>query len=262
MKNKKFKSKLTCFFCRYEITKHNKSSKHVLYNKKMKPICRHCTKNKHKALDINYKNTDTQCKLCNKPTLYKKCIECSICNHFFHGKCLDLSRHDIEKIENICNFFTCKLCNLDMFPNQTEPDKQRLKVKTIPKAKLNLKNCLTCFNKIPKFIYPNKYLLYKDEKRCLCEKCSIIGIEIPVRDKSSIEFQDCSICQKLVRYESIYCNLCQHLVHPYCNGIGKDELRKYGMVDDNWYCKNCNINIYPNYLITKTKEMTVTKKNK
>ena len=64
--------KVTCFFCRYEITKHNKSSKHVLYNKNLKPICRHCTKNKHKALDIKYKNTDTQCKLCNKPTLYKK----------------------------------------------------------------------------------------------------------------------------------------------------------------------------------------------
>ena len=30
------------------------------------------TKNKHKALDTNYKNTDTQCKLCNKPTLYKQ----------------------------------------------------------------------------------------------------------------------------------------------------------------------------------------------
>ena len=70
-------------------------------------------------------------------------------------------------------------------------------------------------------------ILYKDKKRCLCEKCSKIGIEIPVRDKSSIEFQDCSICQELVRYESIYCNLCQHLVHPYCNGKSKYELRKF-----------------------------------
>ena len=69
-----------------------------------------------------------------------------------------------------------------MFPNQTEPDKQKLKVKTMPKAKLNLKNCLTCFNEIPKFIYQNKYLIYKDEKRCLCEKCSKIGIDITVRD--------------------------------------------------------------------------------
>ena len=66
----KSKNKPTCFFCRYEITKHNKSSKYVLYNNKMKSICRYCTKNKHKALDNKYMNTDTQCKLCNKPTLY------------------------------------------------------------------------------------------------------------------------------------------------------------------------------------------------
>ena len=157
----------------------------------MKPICRHCTKNKHKALDKKYKNTDTQCKLCNKATLYKKCIECSICNHFFHGMCLNLSKQDIDKIENSTNFFICKLCMHDVFPNQTEPEKQKVKVKSISKEKLNLKNCLTCFSEIPKLTYPNKYLLYKDEQRCLCEKCSKLSIEIPVRDKNLIEFQDC-----------------------------------------------------------------------
>ena len=91
----------------------------------MKSICRHCTKNKHKALDKKYKNTDTQCKLCSKPTLYKKCIECSLCNHFYHGKCLDLSRTDIEKIENTCNFFICKLCKPNIFPDQIAQEEKK-----------------------------------------------------------------------------------------------------------------------------------------
>ena len=116
---KKLKNKLTCFFCRYEIDKHNKSSKYVLYKNKIKSICRYCTKNTHKALDAKYKETDTQCKLCDKPTLYKKCVECSICNHFYHGKCLDLSKKDIEQIENVCNFFICKLCKPNIFPDIT-----------------------------------------------------------------------------------------------------------------------------------------------
>ena len=104
-------NKKTCFFCKYEITKHNKTLKHVKYNGKPKSICKYCTKHKHKALQSNYKDVDTKCKICKKPTLYKKCIACSICNHFYHGKCLDLNKEEIEKIESIWNFFICLNCN-------------------------------------------------------------------------------------------------------------------------------------------------------
>ena len=45
----------TCFFCKYELTKHNKSTKSVKYNGKLKPLCKYCTKNKHKALEIENK---------------------------------------------------------------------------------------------------------------------------------------------------------------------------------------------------------------
>ena len=109
-------NKKSCFFCKYELTKHNKSTKCVKYNGNLKPICKYCTKNKHKSLEIKNKNIDTQCKLCKKPTLYKKCIACSTCEHFYHGKCLDLNKEDIDKIESICNFFMCPKCNTSTLP--------------------------------------------------------------------------------------------------------------------------------------------------
>ena len=77
------KIKPTCFLCRYEITKYNKSNKQVKYNGLSKIICKFCTCKTHKILDNNYKNIDIQCKICKKPSIYKKCIACSICNHSF-----------------------------------------------------------------------------------------------------------------------------------------------------------------------------------
>ena len=165
----------------------------------------------------------------------------------------------LKKIEEVCNFFICRSCNIDKSPDQTQTNKP--KAKTISKAALNLKTCLTCCSKIPKFTYPNKYLMYNNEKRILCEKCSKLNTNIPVRDKSSIEFQDCSLCKKIVKYESIFCNLCQHLIHPHCNGIGKNELTKLSLIEENWYCLNCNINIYPNYLLSDN-VIKLTKKQK
>ena len=84
-KNKQNRS--TCFLCRYEITKNNKSEKQIKFSVKFKPICKHCTKTKHKVLNNTYENIDIQCKMCNKPSKYKTCIICSICNHAFHRNC-------------------------------------------------------------------------------------------------------------------------------------------------------------------------------
>ena len=124
------KIKVTCFLCRYEITKHNKSSYQIKYNKHNKPICRYCTKNKHKILEDKCKNFDMQCKRCNKPSKFKKCIACSICNHLLHGKCLDLNKTDIEKIDQVCNFFMCKLCSSETLPNLPDSEQN-------PKSTLN-----------------------------------------------------------------------------------------------------------------------------
>ena len=92
--------KLYCFYCKY-----NKSNKFVTFKGKLKSICKFCNKNKHKTLETKYKDNETQCKICKKAVMYKKCIPCSTCGHFFHDKCLDFNKLDITKIENICDFY-------------------------------------------------------------------------------------------------------------------------------------------------------------
>ena len=150
----------------------------------------------------------------------------------------------------------CPKCNTSILP---QADKKQPKPKKNPKINMNTKNCLTCNKQISKKLYENKYLIYDNNKRCLCEPCSKHGLKIPVRDKSLIEFLDCSICKKQVKYESILCDHCQHLVHPYCNGISRKSLHQLGQITDNWYCRNCNLKIYPNFLLTdKTAHNTLT----
>ena len=245
-KNNK-KSKITCFFCKYEIQKHNKSNNTVLFKNQSKPICKYCTKNKHKPLEIIYKNHDTQCKLCKKPVMFKNCIACSICDCFYHGKCLNLSKNDIQKIENVCNFFLCSTCNKDILPCPIECDNDRIKIKDA--SKLNLKECFTCKNVVSKERYSNKFFIYNNKIRSVCKNCSSLNKDIPVKDKNSIEFLDCPICRHQVKYESIFCNLCQHWVHPYCNSISKIELKKLSESSDDWHCYSCNLKIYPNNMI-------------
>ncbi len=93
----------------------------------------------------------------------------------------------------------------------------------------------------------------RTKKRNVCKKCAQLGIEIPVRIKSSIEFLDCSICTYQVKFEAIFCNLCQHWVHPYCNDITRKELENLSQASETWHCQKCNLNIYPNNIITMNK---------
>ena len=259
-KNTKFR--LTCFLCKYEITKQYKSGKQIKFIGKLKPICRNCTKKEHKVLNNQYENFDVQCKVCNKPSKYKNCIACSICNHIFHGKCLNLTKDDIIKIENVNNYYMCINCTNDILPQQFDSEFNeyisKSNIKHVKKVKPIHKQCLTCKTIVTKRIYPNKHLIYNEQRHLLCEQCSKHSTNIPVRDKNLIEFQDCSICSKQVKYESIYCNLCQHLVHPYCNGISKSELARLSKIDENWYCKHCNYKIFPKLLL-KNKFKTIIK---
>ena len=198
------KNKLTCFLCRYVITKHNRYEKQIKFNGKLKPICKHCTKNNHKGLDNKHKNIDLQCKICEKPSRYNNCIACSICNHLFHGKCLDLNKNDINEIEKVCNFFMCTECNNAILPNQLDTEEQ--KSKSSHNIKSNQRQCLTCNNTVPKTIYPNKHIIYNEQRHILCQECSKLGLNIPVRDKTMIEFQDCAICKKQVKYIVTFAN--------------------------------------------------------
>ena len=109
MTRKYHSNKITCFFCRYEIMKYNRSKKYVKFKGNFKSICKFCTKSKHKPLQLNYQDVDTQCKICSKPTLFKCCIACSNCDHFYHGKCLNLSRQDIDEIENLAGFYVSNM---------------------------------------------------------------------------------------------------------------------------------------------------------
>ena len=92
--------------------------------RKLKSICKFCNKTKHKTLETMYKDNDTQCKICNKAVMYKKCIPCSTCGHLFHGKCLDFNKLDIIKIENICDF------NVSTMSTNFSSCLRRMKLKT------------------------------------------------------------------------------------------------------------------------------------
>ena len=128
MAPKKFQTKLSCFLCRYEITKHNKSEKQIVFRGNLKAVCRYCTKNNHKILSYQLKKVDIQCKVCDKPSRYKNCIKCSICDHLFHGKCLELSKKDIEKIEKVCDHFSCIKYNEDTFPRHVDNENKNVKL--------------------------------------------------------------------------------------------------------------------------------------
>ena len=243
--------KLTCFYCKYEIHKYNKSNKYIKFKNQLKPLCRYCTSKKHKPLEIIYKDIDTQCRICRKPVMYKKCIACSICDHFYHEKCLNLSKDDITKIETICNFYLCPICNENALPNLVDTIKlNRPNVEVLKTSK----QCFTCINKISKEKYTDKYFIYNDRKRCVSKECSCLGRNIPVREKNYIEFLDCSVCKNEVKYEAIFCDLCQHWVHPYCNGIDKNELKELSSNHkrENWHCIKCSSELYPNYLLNVT----------
>ena len=253
---KNLKRKL-CFYCKYEISKHNRSNQVVKYNGKYKGICRNCNDKKHKPLRNEYKNHDVQCKMCCKPVMFKKCISCSVCNHFYHGKCLNLSKQDIIKIESLNDFYMCHICCFSTLPINYVSDQKH----TSKKKSRVLKQCFTCKANVEKDKYPNKHIIYDSNLTSLCMKCSKLGLSIPVRNTDSVEFQDCSVCEKIVKYEALICDGCQHLVHPYCNGIGKKELEVLSKIPDKWYCITCNLNIYPNYLLKNNKNILAVTTN-
>ena len=58
------------------------------------------------------------------------------------------------------------------------------------------------------------------------------------------------------------CDHCQHLVNPYCNGINKKYLNQLGQITDNWYSRNCNLSIYPNFYVgTENNKQILTNDN-
>ena len=244
--------KLYCFYCKYESSKYNKSNKFVKFKGKLKSICKFCNKNKHKTLETKYKDNDTQCKICNKKFVTRNAYHALLVVISSTASAWILINLISLKLK-ISVIFMCPPCLQISLPAYVENEIKN----TFPKLKS--KQCFTCPNTVAKDKYRSKYFLYNDQKQCLCRECSKLGRDIPVRKKDLIEFLDCSVCSKEVKYESIFCNLCQHWVHPYCNKIDKLELGKLSKSVDDWHCLKCNLEMYPNDLIL---ENTVLKNNK
>ena len=57
----------------------------------------------------------------------------------------------------------------------------------------------------------------------------------------------CSICNKSVDNDAIFCNFCEHWVHPKCNQLNTLEFNKLVESDDSeaWSCFKCNCILFP-----------------
>lgn len=167
--------RLACFYCHYEILNKN-NAKYVKFKNKKKLVCQKCTWKHHKPLDKQlYENSDIQCSSCQKPVMYRKCLECSICNHFIHGKCINLNYSEITKIEKVCNFYICPRCTDNIFPKYIDHNINKFS----PKQKKPIKKCLTCDNNITKQRYNNKNILYEGKQYSLCNKCTVNMVQTP-----------------------------------------------------------------------------------
>lgn len=233
----KIKNKIFCFLCKYDIT-HKTVYKTVLFKGKHKKVCTNCSHKTHTPLKDKYKSVDTCCRKCERAVMYKSCIACSICSHFYHGKCIELTITEINQIQTKNDdFYICYRCTEDIFPGNPYDDDNN----KISKPTTTPKKCLVCNTNISKNIqYPNKHILYNGFNSSLCFPCSKRGKETPVKDPKLLEFLDCPICLKQVHYESILCDCCQHWVHPSCNNImNKKLLKELGSSDKPWHCNQC-----------------------
>ena len=55
----------------------------------------------------------------------------------------------------------------------------------------------------------------------------------------------CSICQKQVMKNSIFCDLCKNWVHMKCANVSKKQLENLGLTNDDWYCSKCYKETFP-----------------
>ena len=62
-----------------------------------------------------------------------------------------------------------------------------------------------------------------------------------------MENYPCSICNKSVKNDAIFCNLCELWVHPKCNYLDKNDFSKLSESNEaeTWFCFKCNCIIFP-----------------
>ena len=205
-----------CFLCKREV---NSKFKRLKFGEKFKICCYNCNSSEHKVLKTKYTgiHADAQCSVCSKVVRGNTCIHCTMCNHFVHPSCNNLSSGDIKKIEKSNPFWTCLTCTSLIFPfsnvfsgNKDQPT-----------------NCKSCHTQIKS----------ENSKSDNCLKCN--------------ESLECPMCTKIVNYESILCDLCEHWVHASCISLTAVELELLGNQQKPWFCYTCCTDIFPFYNSTE-----------
>ncbi len=60
----------------------------------------------------------------------------------------------------------------------------------------------------------------------------------------------CSICFRNVCVNAIFCNSCNQWAHRKCGNLALDELNHYSLSEDDWFCNNCILDLFPFSQIT------------
>ena len=262
----KVDKKPSCFFCKYEFSTKLKSKPKLMNYKNITiKICSTCNKQKFKVCSKNYQSKSLDCSICKKLVLYNTSILCDNCDHYIHRKCTNITHEEIKNIERNSVPWNCSQCNKEIFPffqlNSTNltkvlnskvsfaAPKQKSKAVPVPK---NL--CFSCNKPVHRGYYNKKHIIYNHKKLKFCKSCS--QDQSPLKDKDKIEYLDCTICNKEVQHESIFCILCQSWVHPDCANLTRHDLNTIG--EDNygdWFCPPCTSSIFH---IHKMIKITVT----
>ena len=180
---------------------------------------------------------DVECKVCTKVVTGSKCISCTNCDHFIHSRCAGLTNKDIELIESTSLSWTCTSCCSNIFPFFSH---SLTKTQTTVKKQKNTKSCFVCMKTLKNNYKPK--LISENNPIYLCLNCKVEDVQI-----DNLEHLECTNCNSIVQYQSIFCNLCSHWVHAKCVPISLSDLNK--TIVDDWFCPSCLANIFPFYNI-------------
>ena len=226
----------TCFICKYELTQ----NKYRLVNYKNFPrkVCFHCTPGAHKICKKKYTDVKVDCGICTKPVLYNKCVKCDYCNHMIHSTCSYLNKNDVRKIEKNCNFM-CFNCTQSIFPFANEHIDHTKTGPSKNQSKKMKEQCFLCTNIVNKKLRHSKHLIvYNGAIERLCLQCSLKS-SLPLKNHSLVEYLECTVCQKSVKYEGILCELCRHWSHPDCYDLNSKDLASMNADQSDWFCGKC-----------------------
>ena len=182
-------SKIFCFFCNFIIPLKSKV-RVKQFNNKLVKICMDCNSKKHKVLETKYKNSNIACSICLKKVMNKTNIHCKLCNYFVHSNCANLNKNEIKQLELPPSDWYCPSCIESILPINVLQDSNPLK------------QCFSCSKPILSNSTHSQKIIYDNCTTRLCNKCYSKGLNINLSCKSLIEYIDCRICNKNVKYSA------------------------------------------------------------